>query len=109
MGTVGREKVAHAAKAPKDKLLDGPEGIKYRDIEEGDGPLVLGSDVPKVSYVIKLTDSGAEVKTRNGVPFQPGKNKVIKGLELAVMGGSAMKAMSVGGTRNVIIPASLGY
>merc|ERR1712176_2995 len=107
----GAENVAHAAKPQKDSegRLEGPEGLKYKDIDEGDGPAVKATDVPKITYVIKLASSGEEVKSKQAIPFQPGKNKIIKGLELAVLGGSGMAAMQVGGVRNVIVPPSLGF
>ena len=81
-------------------------GLKYIDIEVGDGEEAESGDTVEVHYTGVLEDGTKFDSSKDrGVPFEfpLGAGRVIKGWDEGVAG------MKVGGTRKLIVPAELGY
>ncbi len=82
------------------------DGLKIVDTTVGTGTVAQNGDVVTVNYVGKL-DNGSTFDSsysRNQpFSFTLGAGSVIKGWDLGVLG------MRVGGTRELTIPADLGY
>lgn len=83
-----------------------PNGVYYRDQVQGSGQPVTGCDTLTVDYTGWLADGtqfGTTVGT--GVPFtfQLGNGEVILGFDEGLVG------IRKGGTRQLVIPSSLGY
>ncbi len=85
-------------------------GLRYTDVVVGKGQEAKAGDTVKVDYTGWLYQKGARgtkfdsSKDRNKpFIFTIGEGKVIKGWEEGV------KGMRVGGKRELIIPAALGY
>ena len=76
------------------------------DVIHGDGPPVECGDIVKVHYITRLV-SGQEIENtyKSGQPviFRIGDQKVIKGLEYAVIG------MQKEGVRRLIVPPKMAY
>ncbi|XP_072962272.1 peptidyl-prolyl cis-trans isomerase FKBP17-1, chloroplastic [Typha angustifolia] len=94
--------------------IPGSGGVKALDLRAGTGPTPIDGDQVAIHYYGRLAakqgwrfDSTYDHKDEMGeaVPFVffVGSGKVISGIEAAV------KSMSVGGIRRVIIPPSQGY
>ena len=79
------------------------EELKVEDIKIGREREVQEGDVVSVNYRIELAKDLSLVDSAKFFVFGVGTGEVIKGFDLAVMG------MRVGGVREVVIPASLGY
>lgn len=89
--------------APKNPL---PVGMVVLDSVIGDGDEVECGQTVTVHYVLSYLDRGKLDSTRDNnhpVSFIVGKRKVIRGLELGVIG------MQAGGIRKLTIPAKLAY
>ncbi len=93
----------------QNKVVNLPGGLQYIDIKVGSGPEAKqGSDV-KVEYTGWLQSTGKKFDSsydRKGQPFDVtplGQAQVISGWNEGLMG------IKAGGTRRLIIPASLGY
>ncbi len=83
-----------------------PSGLKYRDLEVGNGEQPLVGQMVVVHYTGTLTDGSKFDSSRDrGQPFSfpIGKGRVIKGWDEGV------GTMKVGGRRELIIPPDLGY
>lgn len=82
------------------------DGLEIKDLTVGTGTVAENGDVVTVDYVGKL-DNGTtfDSSASHGQPFSftLGVAHVIKGWDLGVLG------MKVGGTRELTIPAALGY
>jgi peptidylprolyl isomerase len=82
-------------------------GVRYVDIEEGEGPEVKGGDTIRVHYTGWQARGGEVFDTshKRGQPFTfpVGAGKVVKGWDEGVVG------MKVGGKRKLFIPAAMGY
>ena len=76
-------------------------GLKYQEIECGDGETAGRGDTVSVKYRGTLED-GTEFDSGT-YPFQIGAGLVIAGWEEGIQG------MKVGGKRRLIIPPELGY
>eukprot|EP00747_Dinoflagellata_sp_TGD_P070457 gnl/TRDRNA2_/TRDRNA2_156601_c0_seq2.p1 gnl/TRDRNA2_/TRDRNA2_156601_c0~~gnl/TRDRNA2_/TRDRNA2_156601_c0_seq2.p1 ORF type:complete len:326 (+),score=54.54 gnl/TRDRNA2_/TRDRNA2_156601_c0_seq2:54-1031(+) len=110
----------------------GPEGIKYFDLDEGDGKEAVAGQKCKVTYLLEVAPTKLRIEENPGYKFEVGsgqmppvntggiaeKERIAKdkrgkyegrGFDLAVLGGAGMPPMKVGGTRQVLIPAELGY
>ena len=89
-----------------ERMTKTPDGLYYRDIEEGTGPIVHGKEDVKVHYTGWLTngvkfDSNEESDPPVTVPL--GRGRAIKGWDKGLVG------MRVGGRRQLVIPPELGY
>lgn len=76
-------------------------GLYYRDLLVGDGPAVASGQQVSVRYVGWLPDG--EQFDAGPYAFALGTGAVIRGWDEGLVG------MRVGGSRQLIIPASLGY
>ena len=86
------------------KITDS--GLKYEDIQEGEGDTAQAGQVVTVHYTGWLTDGTKfdSSKDRNDpFRFNLGKGQVIRGWDEGVAG------MKIGGTRKLTIPPQLGY
>jgi FKBP-type peptidyl-prolyl cis-trans isomerase len=83
-----------------------PDGLYYKDITVGDGATIANGQLIGARYTGWLADGtkfGTNVTDQNPFPFHLGRREVIEGWDLGLVG------MKVGGTRQLIIPPSLGY
>jgi FKBP-type peptidyl-prolyl cis-trans isomerase len=85
-------------------------GLEYRDIKVGDGPSPKSGQTCVVHYTGWLWQEGAKGKKFDSsvdqgkpFPFPVGRRKVIPGWDEGVA------TMKVGGKRELLIPADLGY
>jgi FKBP-type peptidyl-prolyl cis-trans isomerase len=81
-------------------------GLRYEDLELGDGAAAKAGDRVSVHYTGWLTDGTKfDSSLDHGSPFTfpLGAGKVIKGWDEGVAG------MKIGGKRKLIIPANLAY
>ncbi|MDE3053897.1 MAG: FKBP-type peptidyl-prolyl cis-trans isomerase [Gemmatimonadota bacterium] len=77
-----------------------PDGLYYRDIINGTGPLLVKDTTVQVTYSGYLAD-GTLFDSGTGVSFQT--NALVPGFREGLMG------MRVGGRRQLVIRSSLGY
>jgi peptidylprolyl isomerase len=87
-------------------LVDGPEGLKYAVIKEGEGKLIGNGKTATVHYTGWLTDGRKFDSSKDrGQPFQfrTGGGQVIRGWDLGVA------AMKIGETRILVLPPELAY
>lgn len=86
--------------------LTNRNGVRYRDFVVGSGAEVRRGREVAVHYRLFLPD-GTELESvvppQPAVSFTVGENKVIQGWERGIVG------MQVGGRRQLVIPARLGY
>jgi FK506-binding nuclear protein len=93
-------------KKGKDKSLQTIKGgIRYRDMKVGKGTAAQTGQTLTMYYVGQLSDNSVFDKciTGDGFKFVLGKGEVIKGWDMA------LKGMTVGSKRRLIIPAKLAY
>ena len=90
----------------EDNFVTTPSGLKYIDIEEGDGATPKAGQTVIVHYIGTLED-GTEFDSSVGrnrpFSFRIGTGQVIKGWD------EGLSTMKVGGKRQLIIPPELGY
>lgn len=81
------------------------DGLYYQDVTAGNGAVAASSNHVTVHYTGYLTNGSVFDTSTGGQPrqFTLGTNTVIKGWEEGIPG------MRVGGTRKLVIPASLAY
>ena len=100
--TPAPEKPAPAA--PKEVTM--PSGLRYVDLEPGEGAEAKPGNVVAVHYTGWLEDGTKFDSSRDrNVPFlfKLGSGQVIKGWDEGVAG------MKVGGKRTLVIPPAMGY
>jgi FKBP-type peptidyl-prolyl cis-trans isomerase len=88
------------------ETVEMDSGLKYEEIECGDGEEAASGDTLTVHYVGTLADGTKFDSSRDrGQPFtvQIGTGQVIQGWDQGIPG------MKVGGIRKLIIPPDLGY
>lgn len=107
--TVGTVAMNPLPSLADDELLDGPQGLKYRDLEVGTGEAVSTGDKLLANYVLRLVTNNRQIDKRQNFKFTVGAGKVIKGWDVGVLGGGDMQPMKVGGSRQLIIPPQLAY
>ncbi len=92
----------------------GSEGLKYRDIKEGDGPEANAGDTVLVDYIGWLASNGRMFDSS----WKPGREPLLAALgtpksreALPVIKGwqQGMVGMKVGGIRKIVIPPALAY
>ena len=89
-----------------DQYLETNSGLKYADIESGEGETAKSGDFVKVHYSGYLTDGkrfDSSVLRNKPFVFMLGQGRVIAGWEEGVQG------MKIGGIRQLVIPPELGY
>jgi len=87
-------------------LVESATGLKYYDIQEGDGAEAVPGTVVRLHYTGWLEDGtkfDSSVDRGTPVSFPLGQNAVLPGWEEGVTG------MKVGGKRQIIIPPDLAY
>jgi FKBP-type peptidyl-prolyl cis-trans isomerase len=96
-----------AAPNPASEIPANPTELMIKDIVVGTGAEAKSGDTVTVNYVGKLTNGTVFDASANhgttGFSFPLGAGRVIKGWDQGVAG------MKVGGKRELVIPASLGY
>ena len=83
-----------------------PSGLKYTDLQTGDGPEAKSGQTVSVHYTGWLengTKFDSSLDRRSPFSFGLGGGQVIRGWDEVVAG------MKVGGKRRLTIPADLGY
>jgi FKBP-type peptidyl-prolyl cis-trans isomerase FkpA len=87
-----------------DKITDS--GLKYEDLQEGDGAAAENGQRVSVHYTGWLTDGSkfdSSLDRNQPFSFSLGRGMVIRGWDEGVAG------MKVGGRRKLTIPPQLGY
>ena len=88
------------------KYIKTDSGLKYHDIEIGQGDFPEPGDILSVHYTGKLEDGtifDSSVQRGQPIEFPVGKGRVIKGWDEGLL------SMKVGGKRKLIIPSNLAY
>ena len=91
---------------PEPQEVTNPSGLKYTDLQQGDGREAKSGDTVDVHYTGWLENGTKFDSSRDrGKPFSfhLGAGQVIRGWDEGVAG------MKIGGKRKLIIPADLGY
>jgi FKBP-type peptidyl-prolyl cis-trans isomerase FkpA len=96
---------AGAEEACDTGMVTSDSGLRYEDMECGEGPEAAPGDVVIVHYTGKLQNGETFDSSVDGEPFtfQLGVSPVIPGWQEGVAG------MSEGGKRTLTIPPELGY
>lgn len=101
------EPAKKAAAKTKKPQFTREGGIAFSDLAVGSGPSPQEGDFVIVDFIAYLSNGTAFDNTkqpgRKSLVFQIGKNKVIPGLEKAILG------MQMGGHRLAIIPPAMAY
>lgn len=95
-----------AEQTSEENMVTTPSGLKYIDIEEGDGAMPQKGQTVVVHYTGTLEDGSKFDSSRDRnrpFSFKLGVGQVIKGWDEGV------GTMKVGGRRKLIIPPELGY
>jgi peptidylprolyl isomerase len=89
------------------KAIQTPSGLSYKDLKVGEGATPQKGQTVVVHYTGKLQQNDQEfdssVKRGEPIRFHLGKGEVIQGWD------EGIATMKVGGKRQLIIPADLGY
>ena len=88
------------------ELTKTPTGLKYKDLQVGDGAEAKAGDNVSVHYTGRLTNGqkfDSSLDRMKPFSFRLGKGEVIRGWDEGVAG------MKVGGKRKLVIPSKLGY
>jgi FKBP-type peptidyl-prolyl cis-trans isomerase FkpA len=90
---------------PEQQEVTTPSGLKYTDLQQGDGQEAKAGQTVSVHYTGWL-ENGTKFDSsvgRGPFSFNLGAGQVIRGWDEGVAG------MKVGGKRKLTIPANLGY
>lgn len=89
---------------PEDSLRMAGRGVWYYDVQVGEGAPIATGDEVSVHFVGFLADGSKFTATdRKPYKFRLGDNTVILGWE------DGLPGMKVGGRRQLVVPAQLGY
>jgi FKBP-type peptidyl-prolyl cis-trans isomerase len=91
---------------PEPQEVTTPSGLKYTDLQQGEGREAKSGDTVNVHYTGWLengTKFDSSLDRRSPFSFHLGAGQVIRGWDEGVAG------MKVGGKRRLTIPANLGY
>jgi FKBP-type peptidyl-prolyl cis-trans isomerase FkpA len=91
---------------PEQQEVTTPSGLKYTDLQTGEGQEAKAGQTVNVHYTGWLengTKFDSSLDRRSPFSFQLGAGQVIRGWDEGVAG------MKVGGKRRLTIPADLGY
>jgi FKBP-type peptidyl-prolyl cis-trans isomerase FkpA len=91
---------------PEQQEVTTPSGLKYTDLQQGDGLEAKAGQTVNVHYTGWLengTKFDSSLDRRSPFSFKLGAGQVIRGWDEGVAG------MKVGGKRKLTIPANLGY
>ena len=108
--TFGAVSLAHAAEDKYGDYTVTESGLKYKDLKVGEGAIPAPGDTVKVHYTGWLEDFDSEKKfdssydRRSPLVFKVGTRQVIAGWDEGLLTN-----LKVGGKRNLVIPANLGY
>ena len=89
-----------------DQFVQTNTGLKYSDLKTGSGNIAKAGDFVTVHYTGWLTDGkrfDSSVLRQKPFSFDLGQGRVIAGWDEGVAG------MKIGGIRQLVIPADLGY
>jgi len=89
-----------------DQFVQTNTGLKYSDLKTGSGNIAKAGDYVTVHYTGWLTDGkrfDSSVLRQKSFSFDLGQGRVIAGWDEGVAG------MKIGGIRQLVIPAKLGY
>ena len=109
-GTVAAPAPVSAPVADADGFITTDSGLKYRDTKVGTGEMPQPGDTVRVHYTGWLEDFESEKKfdssydRRSPLVFKVGVKQVIAGWDEGLLTN-----LKEGGTRDLIIPAQLGY
>jgi FKBP-type peptidyl-prolyl cis-trans isomerase len=79
-------------------------GVKYRDVQLGNGPIVQDSKMVHINYTLRAKHaSGKVVDSGSNFRFRMGKGEVIKGWDIGLSG------MRQGSIRQLLVPPEAGY
>lgn len=102
-----REAPAEPASVAPDAYVETDTGLKYYDVEEGDGEEIEAGDVASVHYTGWLradtTVFDSSLPRGETFVFRVGAGRVIPGWDQGVVG------MREGGVRQLVIPPALAY
>ncbi len=90
----------------EDHFVQSNTGLKYSDLKSGSGSTAKAGDFVTVHYTGWLTDGkrfDSSVLRQKPFSFPLGQGRVIAGWDEGVAG------MKIGGIRQLVIPAELGY
>lgn len=102
---------AAALPADDDAFRNGPEGLRYRDLQPGQGAAAVTGQVATIHLVGWVDDQGARgrelynTRRQRGKPlsFVIGSDRVMPAWNLGVLG------MKQGGQRMLLVPPGLAY
>lgn len=93
--------------SPESGMKTAPSGLQYEDLTVGVGPKPFLGQTLLVAYAGYNTKG---IKFDSGtIDYKPGKDKMIKGFEMGIIGAKGIEPMREGGKRKLIIPPELGY
>lgn len=93
--------------SPATGMKTAPSGLQYEDLTVGVGPKPFLGQTLLVAYAGYNTKG---IKFDSGtIDYKPGKDKMIKGFEMGIIGAKGIEPMREGGKRKLIIPPELGY
>ncbi|QQS45966.1 MAG: FKBP-type peptidyl-prolyl cis-trans isomerase [Acidobacteriota bacterium] len=88
-------------------MKTAPSGLQYEDLVVGVGPKPFLGQTLLVAYAGYNTKG---IKFDSGtLDYRPGKDRMIKGFEMGIIGAKGIEPMREGGKRKLIIPPELGY
>jgi hypothetical protein len=97
------------AEIPIHLYREGPEELRYNDLEVGEGAEPQKGDLVTCSFEGTVVQTGERFDVGQSVSFQVGNGEVIEAWDIALLGGKNMPRMKVGGTRQIRVTPDLAY